>query len=278
MKKLSFTIGLLLAALFAQAQNVCGSWRGAMTLGDRQILVVFNVTKLGDVYSATMDSPSQNVKGISTTSTTFVDSILTINMDGAKIQYQGRLMKSNKLNGIFTQMGKRYALSLTNRSAVSKSSFETKSVKRISKAYSYSIDTVFIGNNGSKNVNTVVYQPYNKGKAAAVVLVCDLDISNSTKYQKKFSDLSDFLCTNGFIVLCVESANENTTTMASDYLKTYPGVNAKKISVVKFNDSSMTGKCLSTKKSTLLCKEISMVNTEKLQAYNELTNWLFKIS
>lgn len=240
MEKLIFSLGLLFATLFAQAQNVCGTWSGVVKMGNSEITVVFNVQQMDDVFSSTMDSPAQNVKGISTTSTTFVDSILTINMDDAQIQYQGRLMKNNKLNGVFTQMGKRYALSLTNQSVVSNRNSKKQAAKQISKAYSYSIDTVCFNNFGLNSVKTIVYEPIKKSKSPAIVLVCDLDKENKNT-SKYSSGLSNQLCSNGYVVLCIDFFDENLALQASNYLKTCSGVNAEKVSFVILNEGNSKG-------------------------------------
>jgi hypothetical protein len=240
MEKIIFSVALLLASLFAQAQNVCGSWLGVVKMGNSEVTVVFNVVQTGDGFQSTMDSPSQNVKGISTTSTTFVDSILTINMDDAQIQYQARLMKNHKLNGIFTQMGKRYALSMTNQSAVSKSTTQKHATNQLSEAYSYSIDTVCFKKDGQNIVKTIVYQPIKKCKSPAVVLVCDLDKDNKNT-RKYTSGLSNELCSNGYVVLCIDFFDENLALQASNYLKTCAGVNAKKVSFVILNEGNSKG-------------------------------------
>lgn len=240
MEKIIFSIGLVLASLFAQAQNVCGSWLGVVKIGNSELTVVFNVKQMGDVFLSTMDSPTQNIKGISTTSTTFVDSILTINMDDAKMQYQARLMKNGKLNGIFTQMENRYSLSMTNQSAVSKSSPSRQSKKQISNAYSYSIDTVCINNNSFDTAKALVYQPIKRRKSPAVVLICDLDKNNkiANKYANEYTD---YLCSNGYVVLCMDNFDENLALQASSYLKTCSGVNAKKVSFVILNEGNSKG-------------------------------------
>ncbi len=282
MKKLVFLIGLLLASYLTQAQNVCGYWSGLLTLNDREIIVVFNVTKQGDVYTSTMDSPSQKVKGFSTTSTTFVDSILTISMDNANMHYQGRWLKNNQMKGVFTQMGKLYALDMTNNQ-INQTINAKKEIKvRNYYAYSYSFDTVMLVNSfNSEKTKVVYYQPIKKRKISAVVLMCDsknINVTNNQTYQKELTELAEHLCTNGFAVICINTADaDGLRNEAINHLKSNSEINANKISIVKFNENNIQGTFTYKKNNKQLYKEISKIKTEKDASFNELTHWLLKI-
>ena len=283
MKKLVLTIALLVAGYFAQAQNVCGSWNGILTIKDREISVVFNVTKQGDVYTSTMDSPSQKAKGISTTSTTFVDSILTIRMDDANMQYRGRWMRNNQMKGIFTQIGKFYALNLTNN-RINQTVNAKKELKVLNYyAYSYYFDTVMLDNSFNREITKVVYyQPIKKGKVSAVVLMCDAKNSNVTNhqtYQKELTELAEHLCNNGFAVICINTTNTiDLTNMAINHLKSISKINTDKISVVKLNETNIQGTFTTKNRAKQLNKEISKINTEKVASFDEITRWLLKIT
>jgi|GEM_PF-4357130 len=280
MRKLIFTISFMILALFLKAQDLSGSWNGVLKLGDRNITIVFNVKKSGEVYATTMDSPSQYVKGFSTSSTTFVDSILTIRMDEANMQYQAGLMKNNELNGIFTQMGKSYALNMMNGSKPEFTS-NKKRQKRNFTACSYSIDTISITNSNLTDVKAVLYQPLNTKKTAAVVLICDFDkqAANSYKVIKEFSELSDYLCSNGFVVFCMDKSNYiDSKNETVNYLKLCSFVNPNKISIVKFSETNLVASYHSVKSNSQLKKEISKHDSDKNSAFNQLTQWLLKLA
>ncbi len=283
MKKLAFLISLLLASYFAQAQHVCGSWNGILTIKDREISVVFNVTKLGDVYTSTMDSPSQKLKGLSTTSTTFVDSILTIRMEDSNMQYQGRWMKNNQMKGIFTQMGELYSLDLTNYQ--NKRDDNTKKVaKRNNKAYSCYFDTVTLDNSiNQEKTKAVYYQPIKKAKLSAVVLMSDAkdrDATHHQTYQKELTELAEHLCKNGFaVIFCIDTTSaKNPTFDAINYLKSNSKINPDKISLVKFNETNIQGIFTAKNLAKLLNKEISKIDTQKVASFDEITRWLLEIA
>ena len=70
MKKIISTFTIILLAVCLQAQTISGNWYGTLPVHGKQIRVVFHISKTGDVYTTTMDSPDQNVLGIPMDNTT----------------------------------------------------------------------------------------------------------------------------------------------------------------------------------------------------------------
>lgn len=271
MKKSILIIGLLLAAIFGKAQNVSGSWSGILKLQNREIAIVFNVSKNGDNYVTTMDSPTQNVKGFSTNATEFNDSILSIRMDDARMDFKGRIMKNGEIHGVFTQMGRKYPLMLVN----TKLSFkvEKKQVPFKYHNYSYYGDTLNLKN----NIKAYVTTPIRKGKMPAVVLACAPTGNipeNASTTEATLSELSDHLTSNGFVVIRFVEQNGDAS-QAVDYLRNLPNVNTNRISVVKMCNHKMTANSIYTKKNKNTNKEINL-DCNKIVAYNQLTDWLLK--
>ena len=65
MKKLFIGIITLLFISQVNAQDITGSWRGAINTGGANLHLVFNIKKTSDTgYTATFDSPDQKVFGI----------------------------------------------------------------------------------------------------------------------------------------------------------------------------------------------------------------------
>jgi len=280
MKKLAFAISFLLVALFSEAHNVCGTWNGVLELKDRTLPVVFNVTKKGEYYTATMDSPSQHVKGVSTTTTTFIDSILTIRIDNAHMQYQGRLSSKNEFTGVFTQMGTCYPLNLTTKKH-KESTPDSKGQKSLNNpAFSYSFETVVLNDANKTKAN--FYQPLKCRKTSAVVLVCDVEngyTPNSTCFPKDFLELSDHLCSNGIAVISIQvQGDDSVVNDAHNFLKSCGTVNADKISVVKYSETSIDGTITFPKNAQLFSREISIIDTHKSMAFELITNWLLKVA
>ena len=101
--KLSGALFLFLGMVTqVNAQDIVGAWEGKITVQGTEIPLVFNVSMEGDVYSSTMDSPSQGATGIPMDVTTFEDNTLTIKFNQAGIKYVGTFA-DNTLTGTFYQ-------------------------------------------------------------------------------------------------------------------------------------------------------------------------------
>ena len=104
MKKYLLIGLMLIPALWMSAQEITGSWNGSLKLPGMQLRIVFHVNKTDAGYSVTMDSPDQSANGIPMTKATFENSILSLEMAAARIEYSGTL-KNDTLFGTFNQAG-----------------------------------------------------------------------------------------------------------------------------------------------------------------------------
>lgn len=110
-------IFLPLFCLFFQmtiAQNITGSWQGALDIQGTQLRIVFHIEKTADGYSTKMDSPDQGAKGIPTDETSWVDNTLTVKAAAMGMQYSARL-EEGKLDGTFSQAGMNFPLVLEKK-------------------------------------------------------------------------------------------------------------------------------------------------------------------
>lgn len=272
MKKAILIIGLLLATIFGRSQTICGSWSGTMQLREKVIHVIFNVTKNGEEYTTTMDSPTQKIKGFSTTSTEFKNSILTIRMDHADMSYQGKLMETGIMKGVFTQMGKSYSLDLKCKSTYAKKPSKYTVPKRYY-AYSYYIDSVKVSN----DIQAIVTLPIKKSKTSAIILDCESGYTFSedgfNNYQN-IQKLIDHLTGNGFTVYFSTNGHCDKAAAIS-YLNSLKSVNNNKISTLKISEYEMTATLSETsKKFSSINKQNTSVNTTG--TINQLTNWLLR--
>jgi pimeloyl-ACP methyl ester carboxylesterase len=115
MKKILLSLLLTLTIHCVYAQGIINTWYGALNIQGTQLHVVFHISKSGDIYETTMDSPDQHVNGIKTGTTTFANNILTIDAPVLQLKYTGTyLPDSNKINGTFKQGPGSLSLVLTN--------------------------------------------------------------------------------------------------------------------------------------------------------------------
>lgn len=112
MKRLFVVLTLGLAGMYVSAQNITGEWNGILKVQTIQLRIVFHVTKTANGYDATMDSPDQGAAGIPVTTTTFKNSILTLNIPNLGVEYNGEF-KGDSIAGTFKQSGLSIPLVLT---------------------------------------------------------------------------------------------------------------------------------------------------------------------
>ena len=108
---------ILLASLFFQmghAQDIVGSWYGALDIQGTKLRIVFHIEKTDNGYSTKMDSPDQGATGLPSDETTWADQTLTIKATTLGMQYTAK-MENGKLSGTFSQGGMQLPLSLERK-------------------------------------------------------------------------------------------------------------------------------------------------------------------
>ncbi len=113
MKKVLLILAVVLASVSMFSQNISGKWYGNMNLHGKQLRIVFKISKYKTGFKATMDSPDQKSYGIPVTYTNFADSILTLNISNAGIEYLGTFSKEYNFVGVIKQSGQIFPVVLT---------------------------------------------------------------------------------------------------------------------------------------------------------------------
>lgn len=262
MKKTFLLMSVTFLSLLTQAQNVTGKWSGMLNIKDRKYELVFHVSRNGEKLISSMDSPKQNFYGFKTTSTEFKDSMLTIRMDNANMEFMGKLLKDNRMVGIFTQLDRITFLEMRNvKFPVNKPKME---MPKKYHWYSYYIDTVKLKNNSI----AIHSMPFKKGKISAVILNCETSDTNQIKMK---SELVDHLTGNGFTVICIRNSDDMQSAIA--YLNALNTVNTKNISTLKMGEKTIMLSRLDSEKT--ISKEISRTEN-KVKTINTLTDWLIR--
>ena len=117
MKRLTTTVILVLAFVTLSAQDISGTWSGALSFPDRtgqniELRFNFNITKTEDGYTTTMDSPDQNAFGLPVDETVFNKPEITIKASTYNLEYAGKLVDETSINGTLTQHGQSLELNL----------------------------------------------------------------------------------------------------------------------------------------------------------------------
>ena len=228
-------------------QNITGKWSGELKIQKTAIPIVFNIKNTDQGYSATMDSPSQNVFNIKVDSITFKDSIVTISILKARIGYSGKLNDSGVFKGNFLQGNNKLPLNLKRKSV--KENLRPQEPK---KPYGYRVEEVsFFNREANINLYGTLTLPKNKNKFPIVILLSGSGPQNRNEEafgHKPFLVIADYLTKKGIGVLRYDdrgtaksegnfkSANlsdfKSDAIAAINYLKTRKNLNFTKLGII----------------------------------------------
>jgi pimeloyl-ACP methyl ester carboxylesterase len=194
-------------------QDITGHWNGRLKVQGTQLRLVFNITKIDNVVSATMDSPDQGVKGIPTTTTGFENATLKITIANAKITYEGTLGKDSIIVGTFKQGGQSFPMNLS-KEIIAKEKLVRP--QEPIKPYSYySEDITFENKKAGIHLAGTLTLPKKDGVFPAVILISGSGPQNRDEEllgHKPFLVLSDFLTKNGIAVLRFDDRGTGKST------------------------------------------------------------------
>lgn len=201
MTKFFLVLIAILASIAVTAQDITGQWNSVLKVQGTQFRLVFNVSKTDNGYSATMDSPDQNAKGIPVTKTTFENSKITFDIANAGIEYNGEL-KDDEIIGVFKQNGHGFPMNLS-RKVIEKQIL--KRPQEPQKPYPYYSEEVTFQNNAAHiNLAGTLTLPKKSGTFPAVILISGSGPQNRNEEllgHKPFLVIADYLTKNGIAVL-----------------------------------------------------------------------------
>jgi len=200
MKKTILLLFLFVTSLLS-AQDITGTWHGALSIQGRQMRLDINVTKTTEGYTSTMDSPDEGVKGIPVTATSFKDNVFTFSISQIGLMYTGTF-SGDVIKGKLSQNGMTFPMDLTRGTATA-----TKVVRPQEpvKPYPYHEEEVtFKNEKGNITLAGTLTLPKKEGNYPAVILISGSHAQNRDEEllgHKPFLVLSDYLTRNGFAVL-----------------------------------------------------------------------------
>jgi len=209
MKKLGSIILILCLGATVFAQDITGTWSGQLAIRDQKLALIFHITKQGNTYTSTLDSPDQNSMGIPTSTTNFVANTLTITATQLGLKYTGVYnADSAKIAGTFTQGTAVLPLVLSRKHIVKTGMLEpSKRRAQDPVAFPYSCEEVTITNSkaGCTLAGTLTMPRDRKAKKIAVLIAGsgahDRNEDMSFLNHRPFLVLSDWLTRQGFGVL-----------------------------------------------------------------------------
>ncbi|MGL4632429.1 MAG: alpha/beta hydrolase family protein [Leadbetterella sp.] len=252
------TLLFLLSTLYSSSfsQEIVGKWYGILKVQTLQLRLVFNITKSGEVYNTTMDSPDQGANGIPIDSTQFRNANLKIILSSAKIEYNGKLQNDSLILGTFKQNGFSFPLTLSRKS-VEKLQLKRPQEPKEPFPY-YSEDVIFKNTKANIELAGTLTLPKKEGNYPAMILISGSGPQNRNEEllgHKPFLVLSDYLTKQGIAVLRFDDrgtglskGNFKTSTsqdFASDveagiqYLKSRKEINHQKIGLIGHSEGGI---------------------------------------
>ncbi|MEL6253922.1 MAG: alpha/beta fold hydrolase, partial [Bacteroidota bacterium] len=261
MKKVFLSIISFILSTFSMAQDITGSWNGALEIQGTSLRVVFHIEKDGTSYSSKMDSPDQGAFGIATGSTSYEDGKLTITAPAMGLTYKGELSESgDKIAGTFKQGGMSLPLEL-GKEEIKVENKEPKPRPQDPKDFPYEQEEVRfkVEEGGHEMAGTLTY-PSNGSFEQVVVLISGSGPQNRNEElggmnHRPFLVLSDHLTREGIAVLryddrgVAESGGDFKTATSKDFandaaaavkfLKSRDDMKGKKIGLMGHSEGGM---------------------------------------
>lgn len=247
---------LLLISFVGRAQDISGQWYGILKLPGAQLKLVLNLTKNGNGYAATLDSPDQGAKGIPVNSVEFSNMILKIQSSSINAEYQGTLNAGDRFKGTFKQNGMSYPLDLGREILESTKALRPQEPV---KPYAYYTEEVKFENQKEKiTLAGTLSLPSKEGNYPVAILISGSGPQNRDEEimgHKPFLVIADHLTKNGIAVLRYDDRGTAQSTgdfnaatskefgtdveAAISYLKTRKEINVKKIGLIGHSEGGL---------------------------------------
>lgn len=254
MKKI-FLFALILVPFLTRAQDITGKWNGLLKVQGMELTLVFHISKEDSAYSTVMDSPDQKAIGIATSSTSFKNSTLIIEIAELGARYQGQY-NEGVFEGTFYQANQSFPLNLTSGELAKRKLNRPQEPK---KPYPYLSEEVsFPGGAPDITLAGTLTIPKGEGPFAVTILISGSGHQNRDEEfltHKPFLVLSDYLTRKGIAVLryddrgfAASTGNHATATsedFANDvraaiaYLKTRNEIDQKQIGLIGHSEGGL---------------------------------------
>ena len=255
MKLIYILLFFLGGMMHIHAQEITGQWNGLLKVQGTQLRLVFHISKTGDGYTSTMDSPDQHANGIPVSSTTFRDSLLHLEVKMAQIVYDGKL-SGTEIHGTFKQGGLEIPLNLS-REVIAAAKINRPQEPKPPFPYK-SEDVIFSNQKAGLSLAGTLTLPAGTGKFPAVILVTGSGPQNRDEEimgHKPFLVLADYLTRQGIAVLRYDDRGVGKSTgnfskgttqdFAEDakaalaFLKTRREINTNQIGIIGHSEGGL---------------------------------------
>ncbi len=271
MKKISFLICVLLVVHASQAQSIVGVWQGYLGVGGRQIRFVMHVSKTGNEYSSSFDSPDQNSFGLQGSKTVMEADSIIAEINIMKAGYRGLWNGKDSIQGNFKQGNFKTPLNMKrmDEKDVPKPPATPIRPQTPKAPLGYLSEEVIYKNaDSSLQYGATFTKPIQGSNFPTVILISGSgtqDRDGSMFGHKPYGVLADLLTKQGIAVLRVDdrgagksSLGDNPAKLTSvdfagdvnnsiQYLLSRPDVDKKKIGLIGHSEGGMIAPMVAVK-------------------------------
>lgn len=247
-------LGFLISAILGIAQDISGNWQGFIPVGEKNVRLIFHITKSAEGLNANFDSPDQNAYRLSCNSIHLLKDSLLIQIDLIKGGYKGKWDGNDEIKGIFSQGQSSMVVNLKRLqdSDLPKDPASKIKPQTPKPPFNYSIEEV-----GYENILENVHlggtltKPNSGTKFPVVILITGSgpqDRDETIGMHKSFWVIADYLTKQGIAVLRFDDrgvgkssgdfSKATSADFASDveagieYLKTRTDIDPTKIGLI----------------------------------------------
>jgi pimeloyl-ACP methyl ester carboxylesterase len=278
MKKLFISVITLFMVSQLHAQDIAGSWMGAISIGSVKLHLVFNIKKMPDgSYTSNFDSPDQNAFGIACSKTGMVKDSLIIEIAIIKGGYRGLWDGKDEIAGTYTQGGRGIAMQLKRITADEKAALSKHKVRPQTPKppFDYVSEEIEYDNaDKSLHYGATFTRPKGDGKFPAVIIISGSgtqDRDGTIFGHKLYWVLADYLTKNGIAVLRVDDRGAGKSTLGDiskatsadfsydveaslNYLETRADVDRKHLGLIGHSEGGMIAPMVAARR-----KDISFI-------------------
>jgi hypothetical protein len=258
--RLLFVIVFTTSSILLNAQQIdlSGTWSGKLSLPNTmKLTIVFYFQKdVEGKYTATMDSPDQGAKGITTESVTIKEDSIFIKVPSIMGSYEGKIFSDSlKIDGKWKQGGMSLDLAVYKVDKVE----EVKRPQEPKEPFPYKVEEVTFENKTHKlTLAGTLTIPLEGGNFPAVIMITGSGGQNRDEEllgHKPFLVIADYLTRNGFAVLryddrgIAKSTGDHSLATTEDfaidalsavnYLKTKNEINHSKIGMTGHSEGGI---------------------------------------
>jgi alpha/beta superfamily hydrolase len=261
MKSVYTFLTVLIFLQVSFSQDVVGNWTGELNFQGNSLDLNFQVYKNENGYKSSLSVPAQSLSDFKSTSTSFVDSLLSIELKPLGIRYQGKWSTTDTIVGNFVQNGLSLKLNLIRGNT------KLNRPQEPMPPYDYYEEEIkFRNETDSIHLSGTLTLPDKKGSYPAVILISGSGPQDRNSYimgHKPFLLLAHELTQSGVAVLRFDERGVGQSEgefqeaslddliadvkSAFDYLKKRPEVDSKKIGLLGHSLGGILAPRLATK-------------------------------